>query len=126
MKGSSIRMEASLIEDDPAAEGFERRADRPQPGQRRLDRGVALGGGEEQQESTSACAQDLAADRAGAARRVVPAVDVAATDARGNALLEHPVLVQDFTESGEVVLLQLVAQAVGELDHADERAALAV
>src|SRR5438874_12657898 len=87
MKGSSIRMEASLIEDDPAAEGFERRADRPQPGQRRLDRGVALGGGEEQQESTSACAQDLAADRAGAARRVVPAVDVAATDARGNALL---------------------------------------
>src|SRR3989442_11002340 len=62
------------------------------------------------QEAAAAGAQQLAANRARLARSRVPAVDGAGAHGVSEAALELPVLMNDFAEGIEIVLLQFRLQ----------------
>src|SRR5258706_3204530 len=96
---------ASMVENDPAAQGLKAHGDRSQRWQCELDPAVRVAGCVEHQESAGTRPEDLAAACASGARLVVPVVDFSRADPGGKLLLDGPVLVPDLAEGRDVVAM---------------------
>jgi nucleoid-associated protein YgaU len=98
-----------LIEEDYFAAGaVEPERHMKQPIQLLSDSRTAFGRSEQEEESTSACAGDLASDRASRPRCFVEFVDFGARDGVTERALGKPGLVEQFAKSSDVAKQRIV------------------
>src|SRR5277367_493030 len=106
-----------MDEQNPASLLLEAEVHPAQPSQRARDGVMALGRREKSHEAARSRSEQFAAYGPRLAGQAIPLVNIPGADARSEALLENPALVQDFPAGVRAILLQLDAQLVRHVNQ---------